>query len=297
MQVLGIDGGDYIIRIGGWNEAVGNYVLESTFVGIIDCNGNGTDDADDIANGSSSDLNGNGIPDDCESCVLPEISECAADGVVWPAPTGAALGTGIACPSGVDTYLNPYNASDIASGDLMMSCVEVGIGNTDTGALRYTVSVLAEDLTPLSETVEFCQGSNVISTVKVAFAEPVMIPAGSTFWVAVTRDEPAAGFASFATTEAATVSETHVLSETCGLAAPTSLDDIGFPGVDMGVAMTFVDSDEPCTGDLDGDGTVGFSDLQLILSAWNDSDGGDANGDGETNFSDLQVILSAWGGC
>ena len=81
------------------------------------------------------------------------------------------------------------------------------------------------------------------------------------------------------------------------MAAPTSLDAIGFPGVDMGVAMTFVDSDEPCTGDLDGDGTVGFSDLQLILSAWNDSDGGDANGDGETNFSDLQVILSAWGGC
>ena len=297
LQVLGIDAGDYIIRIGGWNEAVGNYVLESTFVGIIDCNGNGTDDADDIANGSSSDVNGNGIPDDCESCVLPEPAACSDDGFVWPAPTGAATGTGVACPSGTDTYLNPYNAADIASGDLMMSCVEVGIGNTDTGALRYTVSVLAEDLTPLSETVEFCQGSNVISTVKVAFAEAVMIPAGSTFWVAVTRDEPAAGFASFATTEAATVSETHVLSETCGLAAPTSLDAIGFPGVDMGVAMTFVDSDEPCTGDLDGDGTVGFSDLQLILSAWNDSDGGDANGDGETNFSDLQVILSAWGGC
>ena len=54
---------------------------------------------------------------------------------------------------------------------------------------------------------------------------------------------------------------------------------------------------EPCPADLDGNGTVGFSDLQLILSAWNDSDGGDANGDGETNFSDLQVILSAWGGC
>ncbi|MCH2150405.1 MAG: hypothetical protein MK075_02080, partial [Phycisphaerales bacterium] len=297
LLVSGIDAGDYIIRIGGYNGDSGAYEMVSTFEAIVDCNGNGVADDADIANGSSADINGNAIPDECEACVLPEPAACSADGVEWPAPTGAALATGIACPSGVDTYLNPYNASDIASGDLMMSCVEVGIGNTDTGALRYTVSVLAEDLTPLSETVEFCQGSNVISTVKVAFAEPVMIPAGSTFWVAVTRDEPAAGFASFATTEAATVSETHVLSETCGLAAPTSLDDIGFPGVDMGVAMTFVDSDEPCTGDLDGDGTVGFSDLQLILSAWNDSDGGDANGDGETNFSDLQVILSAWGGC
>lgn len=297
LQVLGIDAGDYIIRIGGWNGAVGNYILDSTFVGIIDCNGNGVDDADDIANGSSDDINSNDIPDDCEACVLPEPAACSADGFVWPAPTGAAIATGVACPSGTDTYLNPYNAADIASGDLMMSCVEVGIANTDTGSLRYTVSILAQDLTPLSETVEFCQESNVISTVKVAFADPVMISAGSTFWVAVTRDAPAAGFAAFATTEAATVSETHVLSATCGLADPTSLDDIGFPDVDMGVAMTFVDSDEPCTGDLDGDGNVGFSDLQLILSAWNNGDGGDANGDGETNFSDLQVILSAWGGC
>lgn len=297
LQVLGIDAGDYIIRIGGWNGAVGNYILDSTFVGIIDCNGNGVDDADDIANGSSSDINANGTPDDCENCVLPELSECAADGVVWPAPVGVATGAGIACPSGTDTYLNPYSTSDIAAGDLTMSCVEVGIANGDTELLRYTVSILAEDLSPLSEAVEFCQESGAISTVQVAFAVPVVIPEGN-FWVAVTRDQPAGtGFASFATTDAATVSETHVLSATCGLAAPTSLDDIGFPGVDMGVAMTFVDSDEPCTGDLDGDGNVGFSDLQLILSAWNNGDGGDANGDGETNFSDLQVILSAWGGC
>ena len=30
-----------------------------------DCNGNGTSDADDIANGTSKDCNGNGIPDEC----------------------------------------------------------------------------------------------------------------------------------------------------------------------------------------------------------------------------------------
>lgn len=298
LQVAGIAAGDYIIRIGGWNGDSGTYELVSTFEAIVDCNGNGTADGDDIANGSSEDINNNDIPDECENCVLPEPAACSSDGVVWPGPTGAVTGTGVACPTGTDTYLNPYNAADIASGDLMMSCVEVGIGSGDpSGSLRFTVSVLAQDLTPLSETVEFCQESNLVSTVKVAFADPVMIPAGSSFWVAVTRDQPSAGFASFATTEAATVSETHILSATCGLTDPTSLDDINFPGFDMGVAMTFVESDEPCTGDLDGDGTVGFSDLQLILSAWNDSDGGDANGDGETNFSDLQVILSAWGGC
>ena len=63
--------------------------------------------------------------------------------------------------------------------------------------------------------------------------------------------------------------------------------------------LTFgvITTEEPCTGDLNGDGEVGFSDLQLILSAWEETDAGDANGDGVTNFSDLQVILSAWGGC
>ncbi|HCD30270.1 MAG TPA: hypothetical protein DEQ73_06680, partial [Phycisphaerales bacterium] len=98
-------------------------------------------------------------------------------------------------------------------------------------------------------------------------------------------------------TDAAVVTQTLVLAPDCGLTAPTSLDDIGFPDFDWGLTMSFIADDEPCTGDLDGDGNVGFSDLQLILSAWNNGDGGDANGDGQTNFSDLQVILSAWGGC
>ena len=31
-----------------------------------DCNGNGIDDATDIANGTSEDCNGNGIPDECD---------------------------------------------------------------------------------------------------------------------------------------------------------------------------------------------------------------------------------------
>ena len=72
---------------------------------------------------------------------------------------------------------------------------------------------------------------------------------------------------------------------------------IGFPDPEWTIQMSFVADEEPCTGDLNGDGEVGFSDLQLILSAWETSTAGDANGDGVTNFSDLQVILSAWGGC
>ncbi|MFT4538569.1 MAG: hypothetical protein ACI835_001005 [Planctomycetota bacterium] len=41
---------------------------------IIDCNNNGTNDADDIQNGTSQDCNNNGIPDECEA-------DCDNDGI------------------------------------------------------------------------------------------------------------------------------------------------------------------------------------------------------------------------
>ncbi len=298
LQVIGIAAGDYIIRIGGWNEAVGNYVLDSTYAGIIDCNGNGVDDADDIANGSSDDINSNDIPDDCEACVLPDLGDCAAADLEYPGAMGGLTGNGVACQGAVNYFYNTYNAGDIASGDLALSCVSAPVFNGDTDEVRMTLTVLDAASTPISDTVEFCGAVGGSSIVDVAFATPVAIPAGSDFAVEL-YIEPTAngGFASFATTDAAVVTQTLVLAPDCGLTAPTSLDDIGFPDFDWGLTMSFIADDEPCTGDLDGDGNVGFSDLQLILSAWNNGDGGDANGDGQTNFSDLQVILSAWGGC
>ena len=37
-------------------------------IGMVDCNGNGVDDADDITAGTSDDYNLNGIPDECDDC-------------------------------------------------------------------------------------------------------------------------------------------------------------------------------------------------------------------------------------
>ena len=39
-------------------------------IGDYDCNGNGIGDAVDIASGTSLDLNGNGIPDECEGLAI-----------------------------------------------------------------------------------------------------------------------------------------------------------------------------------------------------------------------------------
>ena len=52
-------------------------------------------------------------------------------------------------------------------------------------------------------------------------------------------------------------------------------------------------------GDLDGDGFVGLDDLDIILSAWNQSvppalEAADPSGDGFVGLDDLDVVLSNW---
>lgn len=60
----------------------------------------------------------------------------------------------------------------------------------------------------------------------------------------------------------------------------------------------------PCVGDIDTDGVVGASDLNVLLTNWgcpNPSDncqGSDLAGDdGLVNASDLNVLLTNWGAC
>ncbi len=53
-----------------------------------------------------------------------------------------------------------------------------------------------------------------------------------------------------------------------------------------------------CPADIDGDGTVGITDLVLLLSTWGPGGGpADLNGDGVVNVADLLELLSSWGPC
>ena len=57
--------------ISGLPDGNGNFVLTEIQVTTFpDCNGNGVDDADDIAGGTSEDLDENGIPDECEDTLV-----------------------------------------------------------------------------------------------------------------------------------------------------------------------------------------------------------------------------------
>jgi len=55
---------------------------------------------------------------------------------------------------------------------------------------------------------------------------------------------------------------------------------------------------DPCPGDLDASGDVGFPDLLVLLTDWGASGGpADLDASGDVGFPDLLVLLTAWGPC
>ena len=54
-----------------------------------------------------------------------------------------------------------------------------------------------------------------------------------------------------------------------------------------------------CDADLDGDGTVGVSDLLVVLAEWGPCPlcQGDLDADGHVGVNDLLVVISSWGSC
>ena len=66
------------------------------------------------------------------------------------------------------------------------------------------------------------------------------------------------------------------------------------------VEMIRIDcSEQPCDGDLDGDGIVGTNEILAVLDAWGDCTDceADITGDGTVNVDDLLYIVSAFGPC
>ena len=54
-----------------------------------------------------------------------------------------------------------------------------------------------------------------------------------------------------------------------------------------------------CTGDLDGDGNVGVTDLLSLLASWGPCKGcpADFDGDGSVGVTDLLALLANWSQC
>ncbi len=77
----------------------------------------------------------------------------------------------------------------------------------------------------------------------------------------------------------------------------------GDPGADPALAggeFTLVGGFVPtdpftCPADLDGDGAIGITDLNLLLVSFTVDDGGDIDGDGDTDGADLGALLIVYG--
>ena len=306
-----LSAGEYVVRVGGWQGATGNYVLTSSFSNVLDCNGNGRPDDEDIAGGVSQDCNGSMIPDECEidattdcdgNATLDEcetLPDCDDDGV----SDCEAIAGGV---EDCDANGIPDTCEE-AGGTVVLSELMVDTGAiSGTEFVEYVIS-LDGDLDSLAATLTFTNADadgTWAGDVAVQITDPsgACIEVGSydveTCINGILEDFPA----EWNVADSGEYSFTFAL---CG----QSLSGAGdwnvrlTHGYETGSddqwsgALTFgVLTDEaPCPADLSGDGVVGFSDLSIILSNWLTSDGGDVNGDGETNFTDLSLVLSAWG--
>lgn len=84
---------------------------------------------------------------------------------------------------------------------------------------------------------------------------------------------------------------------TCGSEYLIRVGSVGsVPGTAILKVLLDVGPGCGCPADLDGDGSVGPSDLTDVLSSWG-GPGGDLDGDGTTGPADLTELLSSWGPC
>ena len=69
--------------------------------------------------------------------------------------------------------------------------------------------------------------------------------------------------------------------------------------IDIDTIAAFNNAGLPCIGDLNGDNSVGPTDLAVLLGNWGPNPGhpADLNDDGEVNAADLAILLGSWGPC
>ena len=306
-----LQAGDYVVRVGGYQGETGTFVLDSSYSNVIDCNGNGRPDDEDIAEGVSEDCNGSMIPDECE---IDTTNDCDGNAVLDECETLPDCdGDGVSDCEAIAEGAQDCDANgipdtcDSAGGTVVLSELSVDTGVLNgTEFVEYVVS-LDGDLDSLEAELTFTNGDED-GTWAGDVAVQMTAPSGECIEVGsfnvvtcvngILEDFPA----EWNVADSGEYSFTFAL---CG----QSLSGAGdwnvrlTHGFATGIndqwsgTLTFgiLTDEAPCPADLSGDGVVGFSDLSIILSNWLTSDGGDVNGDGETNFSDLSLVLSAWG--
>lgn len=76
--------------------------------------------------------------------------------------------------------------------------------------------------------------------------------------------------------------------------APPAFSPVSAGNIQAGNTSIVVTVSDTVLGDLDGDGCVGFDDLNILLSGYGTSAVGDLDGDMDTDFDDLNILLAAY---
>lgn len=256
-------GETYWIRLGGWQGATGTGTLTLDYEATgTDCNGNGIDDAVDIAESKSTDCNTNGVPDECD-IADGTLADCDG-GPVGSIAGGEAL---------VGTWCFGCHGPDGGGGKAFP-----GPSLRDKTRVDIWAKLISPTDHPGGAHDEFSQQD-------FADLEAFLADGGSRGRPDLVPD----------ICQVLEDCDDDGTSDGCELESGTQLD-LNYDGVPDDC------QDDACPGDISGNGVVDVSDLLQVISDWGASGGpsdcassAGAIPDGVVNVTDLLYIISQWG--
>jgi hypothetical protein len=251
--------------LGGPDDCDSNGVHDECDLGdgAGDCNRNGVIDACEIASGASDDCNENGTPDACEVATTLE----ASSGPLLPIGSGEPQSFSFAAePATGDVSLHFTASGNLG---LPFELINVNLGDTALGAIFQTDGSDCPEVP--DETTVVVDAATYNAAIDGGTVTVTMTPNGAV-------DARACNDTSFITVAVSAPRE-----------PANDADGNGVP-----------DDCSACPTDLDGSGSTGFADLNMLLQDWGPCGKPcptDLDDNGSTGFSDLMILLSQWGPC
>ncbi|MCE2880749.1 MAG: multicopper oxidase domain-containing protein [Planctomycetaceae bacterium] len=283
----------------GAADCNGNGVLDSCELasGGADCNSNGLLDQCDLASGSSSDLDGNGVPDECQT-------DCNANGL----PDSYEIAQGLASDCNLNGQLDSCEiagggALDCNANGVLDSC-EIAGGAADCNANGVL------DSCEIAGGASDCDADGVPDSCEIAGGasdcDADGVPDSCEIAGGAVDCNTNGVLDSCEIASGASDCDADGVLDSCEIAQGTARDcnGNGVPdSCDIAAGAADIDADgkidacERAYGDFDLDGVVGGADLATLLGVWAQPNPqvGDLNADGTVSAADLAILLGRWG--
>ncbi len=293
-----------------WNHStLGRGTVDNTI--FNDCNCNGVADSDDIAGGASLDINGNGLPDECEEdcndngefdsddIASGNSSDCNGNGV--PDECDIAAGDASDCDNnGAIDDCQVIDTLELTSGELS----PIGNGFSQAYTIVDPPHAVGDVIIAVAATADLAEPDQYLELhVNGMFAGRLFEATGSDCDAETSVDSvllpPERFNVDVGDVIIKIIASGAVDAEHCDGTSTVTLDlEVPVTGANDTNGNGVPDTCE-CLADLDQSGDVGTGDLLTLLGAWGTDPGGppDFDGDGVVNGADLIILLGAWGAC